>query len=381
MNIFRLYKNIKRYIFNYHLWAIILLTAIAVIIYKTWPWGNWQFTDFIFQWMPWLSSLYILELTNHTIGILFLIPIIYAAFVFSWPGATAVYVISLSVVIPAIVSSWSFNAFIGNMAILLLPLLLTSIATLQIQTLRRDKEHLAEQEKDRQLYIYKIFEAQEDERRRISQEIHDETIQTLLAIASRTQTLMSPNSGHESDSIKSVEWIRDAILRTSQDLRRISIGLRPATLDDLGLLPALRLLVERFSDENNINCHIIIEGEVHKMPQLVEVTIFRVVQEALNNIKRHAHAKKAMVFLFFGSNNLKIEVTDNGQGFIPPKIYNLSNTGGKLGLIGMSERIHSLGGVLKINSEPKKGTTVFIEVDYNEPRNIFSTLIAKQRVF
>ena len=273
----------------------------------------------------------------------------------------AVYFISLLVVIPAIESLRSFNAFIGNMAILLLPLLLTSIAALQIQTLRRDKEHLSEQEKERQLYIYKIFEAQEEERRRISQEIHDETIQTLLAIASRTQTLMTPNSGHDSASIKNVEWIRDAILRTSQDLRRISIGLRPATLDDLGLLPALRLLVERFSDENNINCHIKIKGEVHKMPQLVEVTIFRVVQEALNNIKRHAQAKKAMVFLFFGSNNLKIKVTDDGQGFIPPKIYNLSNTGGKLGLIGMSERIHSLGGVLKINSEPNNGTTVFIE--------------------
>jgi two-component system, NarL family, sensor histidine kinase DegS len=371
MNTSLLNKSVKRLLCNYNLWAIITLTGIAIVIYNTWPWGNWQFTDFIFQWMPWLSSLYIMELTNHTIGILFLIPIIYAALVFSWPGAMVIYFISLLVVIPAIGSSWSFNAFAGNMGVLLLPLLLISIASLQIQRLRRDKQHLFEREKERQLYIYKIFEAQEDERRRIAQELHDETIQTLLAIASRTQSLISVNSDHNSEAIKDAEWIRDTILKTTHDMRQISIGLRPSTLDNLGLLAALRLMVERFSSECDINCHINVEGDFHKISQAAEVTIFRVVQEALNNIKRHSRATQAAVLLQFGPKNLKIIIKDNGQGFVPPKEISLSNTGGKLGLIGMSERIHSLGGTLRINSELNQGTALFIEVGYQEPFRAF----------
>jgi two-component system sensor histidine kinase DegS len=157
------------------------------------------------------------------------------------------------------------------------------------------------------------------------------------------------------------EWIRDATLKSIEELRRTSLDLRPSVLDDLGLIPALRWLVDNMNEGSDINARIIIEGTKRKLLPQAEVNIFRVVQEALNNIKRHSNAKKAVVTLEFAPDCLKISIEDNGQGFRRPKKLDRLAARDKLGLIGMRQRIDLLGGTLKIRSKLGEGTLLLIE--------------------
>lgn len=152
------------------------------------------------------------------------------------------------------------------------------------------------------------------------------------------------------------------ILQTVEDLRRLSLDLRPSILDDLGLIPALRWLADSMSKESNIKTQIFLRGEERKLAPQTETTIFRVVQEALNNIKRHSKASEANISLEFASDCLKLSIVDNGRGFhLPEKLcsFALKN---KLGLIGIQERIGLMGGTFQIHSKPGKGTSLLIEL-------------------
>ena len=347
-----------------HIWAIIVITLFLIFIYQAWPWREWKFDYGVWQWFPWLSVLYnlaIVEFVNHIVGILFLIPIIYAAVVFWWRGALAIWLLSLGGVLPIIVDIWSINAIITNIALLLLPLLVISIVAFELERGRKERKIFAEREAERQVYMSKVLESQENERRRIAQELHDDTIQTLLVIANRAQTLI-PSGDDDMREVKSnVEWVRDATLQTAEDVRRISLDLRPSVLDDLGLVPALRWLVDRMNKESDINTRILVNGVERKLSPQVEITLFRVVQEALNNIKRHSKAKEAAITLEFATECLKIAIEDNGQGFRPPKKFDKLAAKGKLGLIGIQQRTNFLDGTLQIRSRPGKGTLLLIE--------------------
>lgn len=347
-----------------HFWAIIVITLFLVFIYQAWPWRTWKFEEGFWRWFYWLSplnSLAIVELMNRIVGILFLVPIIYAAIVFSWQGALAAFLLALVSVLPITLDIWSTNSLITNMTLLLLPFFITSLVAFELARRRRERKHFAEREAERQVYISKILESQENERLRIAQEIHDDTMQTLLVIANRAQNLIPSGKGDLAEVKKSAEWIRDSTLQAIEELRRTSLDLRPSVLDNLGLVPALRWLVDNMSEGSDINTRITIKGTKRKLLPETEVSIFRVVQEALTNIKRHSKATEAVVILEFGAENLKITIEDNGQGFRPPKKPNRLAARGQLGLIGMRQRIELLGGTLKIHSRIGKGTLLLIE--------------------
>jgi two-component system sensor histidine kinase DegS len=347
-----------------HFWAIIVVTLFLVFIYQAWPWRTWKFEDGFWRWFSWLSPLYdlaIVELINRIVGILFLVPIIYAAIVFSWQGALVTFLLALISVLPIIVNIWSISSLITNIVLLLLPFLVVSMVTFELARRRRERKHFAERETERQIYISKILESQENERLRIAQEIHDDTIQTLLVIANAAQNLIPSGKGDMAEVKMKAEWIRDATLKSIEELRRTSLDLRPSVLDDLGLIPALRWLVDNMNEGSDINARIIIEGTKRKLLPQAEVNIFRVVQEALNNIKRHSNAKKAVVTLEFAPDCLKISIEDNGQGFRRPKKLDRLAARDKLGLIGMRQRIDLLGGTLKIRSKLGEGTLLLIE--------------------
>lgn len=347
-----------------HFWAITVITLALIFIYQAWPWKDWKFTDGVWQWFPWLSVLYnlaIVEFANHIVGILFLIPIIYAAVVFWWRGALAAWLLSLGAVLPIIAGMWSINSLIINIGLLLLPLSVVLIAAFELEWRRKERKIFAEREAERRVYSARILESQENERRRIAQELHDDTIQTLLVIANRAQALISSGDDDMREVKSNVEWVRDATLQTAGDVRRISLDLRPSILDDLGLVPALRWLVDRMNNESDIDTRILVNGVERNLSPQVEITLFRVVQEALNNIKRHSKAKEAAITLEFATECLKVTIEDNGQGFHPPKKFDKLAAKGKLGLIGIQQRTNFLNGTLEIHSMPGKGTLLLIE--------------------
>ena len=357
-------KTKEKIVNSPHFWAIIVITLALTFIYQAWPWREWKFEEGVWQWFPWLSSLYrlaLVEVMNHIVGILFFAPIIYAAVFFSWRGALVTSLLSLGGVLPVIVDMWSIRIITTNLAFLLLPLFIASIATFELEWHRKERKIFAEREAERKVYSAKILESQENERRRVAQELHDDTIQTLLVIANRAQALISSGDDDMREAKSNIEWVRDATLQTAEDVRRISLDLRPSILDDLGLVPALRWLVDRMNKESDINIRILVNGVERKLSPQVEITLFRVVQEVLNNVKRHSKAKEAAITLEFATECLKITIEDNGQGFRPPKNFDELAAKGKLGLIGIQQRINFLNGTLEIRSIPGKGTLLLIE--------------------
>jgi two-component system sensor histidine kinase DegS len=356
-------KSSENIIRNPHFWAILVISLALIFIYQAWPWRPSN----VGPWFPWLSPLYnlaLVEVINHIVGILFLIPIIYAAVVFSWQGALVAYLLSLLGVLPIMVDIWSVSSLITNIVFLLLPFLVVSIVAFELAWRRKERKTYAEREAERKVYISKILESQENERLRIAQELHDDTIQTLLIIANRAQKLIPAGNSDMKEAKKNAEWIRDATLQAVEDVRRTSLDLRPSVLDDLGLVPALRWLVDRTNKESGINIRILVDGTKRNLSPEAEVTIFRITQEALNNIKRHSKATEAVITLEFNTECLKITLDDNGQGFRPPKKLDRLAARGKLGLIGMRQRIDFLGGTFQIRSRPGEGTRLLIETKY-----------------
>jgi len=153
------------------------------------------------------------------------------------------------------------------------------------------------------------------------------------------------------------ERIKDVL----QEVRYLSRDLRPSILDDVGLLAALRWVVRELKTEHSVEANLQVHGDERRFSQEAELIFFCIVQEALRNIGKHSHASKTEVLIRFGEGKTSVIIKDNGIGFQPPdKIGDLSRSG-KLGLVGMQERVRLLGGNLEVKSEPGKGTTVIVE--------------------
>jgi signal transduction histidine kinase len=334
-----------------------------MFIYQAWPWREWEFTNGYWKWFPWLShldNLAIFELKTNFTGSLFFLPIIYAAIAFNWQVTLFVSLLSLVYSLLAVGLWGDLNSILTNMTLLLLPAAIITIFNIEAELRRKNKRVFIEREEEHRLYTLKVLETQENERRRLAQELHDDTIQTLLVIAKGAQALTVDN---DIDKMKSrAESIKEISLQAIEDVRRLSLDLRPSILDDLGLISALRWLAERLNKEAGVNTKIDIEGTIHEMTPQMQTVLFRIVQEALNNIKRHSQANEAAIKLEFTSDALTLTICDNGKGFSPPKELTHLVTQNKLGLIGMQERVESIGGRFEIKSEPEKGTSIKIEV-------------------
>jgi len=147
----------------------------------------------------------------------------------------------------------------------------------------------------------------------------------------------------------------------SQEVRHFSRDLRPSILDDLGLLPALEWATEELKNEYWVEASLKVVGNEGRLSQEAELLLFRVVQEALRNIAKHAQASKAEVKVEFGESKIMVTISDNGIDFQIPESLGTLPYAGKLGLAGMQERVQLLGGSLKLKSELGKGTTIFVE--------------------
>lgn len=211
-------------------------------------------------------------------------------------------------------------------------------------------------------YVRQITRAQEAERERIARELHDDTAQALLVLRRHLGALMSSPQQPPESAVQRLEQTRQLTDEILEGVRRFSQDLRPPTLDDLGLLPTLEGLVADLKAQEGIDVQLKVVGSQRRLPPEAELVLFRIVQEALNNVRRHAQASKVVTTVEFADGRVRLTVSDNGRGFeLPSRMSDLA-AAGKLGLMGMHERARLLGGVLTIESEVGKGTTVIADL-------------------
>jgi signal transduction histidine kinase len=216
-------------------------------------------------------------------------------------------------------------------------------------------------------YIGAITAAQEDERMRLARELHDDTIQAVIALKQRVQ--LANQSVKTESGQKALRELENLAEETVENLRRITRALRPIYLEDLGLSTALGMLAREISQMENLEVEFMLLGEEHRLPREVELSLYRIAQEALNNVVHHAEAKQAVVSLRFNE-DIRLEVRDDGIGFVVPKSPTEFAPSGHFGFLGMRERADLIGARLDVQSESGKGTrlTVTLPASPDQPR-------------
>lgn len=233
------------------------------------------------------------------------------------------------------------------------------------QHIGRDVSEERRMQNNLRYYLNQITRAQEEERKRIARELHDDTAQALFAISRQMDNFIRDNSQLSAQQTVSLQDIRQRLGISLQGIRRFSQDLRPSIIDDLGLLPAIKWLVKQKSEDTGIEISLKVMGKEQRLLPEMELILFRITQEALNNIVKHAQATEAGVTLEFTTQNVSLTIIDNGKGFqLPETVGDLSHVG-KLGLVGMQERVSLLNGTLQIKSEPGHGTVVSAVVPVN----------------
>ena len=212
-------------------------------------------------------------------------------------------------------------------------------------------------------YAQQITRVQEEERKRIARELHDDLAQPLLLLMRGLDYLALTKRKRLSDSglRQSLDKMRSQAADTLEGLQRCARDLRPPILDHLGLLAALEWMAEEL-EKQEIDTQVKVKGSERSLPAEVELLLFRIAQEALTNTRRHAEASKAWITVDFVDDKVRLTIKDNGKGFRLPRRLGDFTGAGKLGLAGMQERARLIGGKLDLQSELGKGTTVTAEV-------------------
>ncbi|HSK87320.1 MAG TPA: histidine kinase [Anaerolineales bacterium] len=208
-------------------------------------------------------------------------------------------------------------------------------------------------------FIGAITAAQEEERMRLARELHDDTIQAVIALKQRVQLVQK--SVKDQNGRQSLNELENLAEQTIENLRRLTRALRPIYLEDLGLVTALEMLARETSQADQLQVEFHQSGQERRLPHEVELALYRIAQEALNNVLHHARAKRAVLSIVFDQ-EIKLEVTDDGVGFVVPKSPTELAPGGHFGLLGMRERADLIGARLEVQSEAGRGTHLSIQL-------------------
>jgi len=231
------------------------------------------------------------------------------------------------------------------------------------QHVARDITEEKQMHENMRFYVQQITRAQEEERKRLARQLHDEISPPLLLLVQHLDTVASTARVRLSQLLKdNLEELRSQAVDALAGLQRCAQDLRPRILDDLGLVAALEWMADDLAKNREIDACAEIIGVERTLPVETQLLLFRIAQEAFSNARRHAQASRAVVKLEFGDDSLRMTVSDNGKGFeLQERIGDLASIG-KLGLAGMQERARLIGGRLTIQSEIGRGTTVTVEV-------------------
>ncbi len=252
----------------------------------------------------------------------------------------------------------------GTKAILMVTTNLISISDhlYAFQFIGRDITKEIKMQENLHFYLQQVTQAHEDERLRISRELHDSTAQDIIAILQRLESFCKTDEHLPVAKLRALWNLYGQIKELLEDVRRLSRDLRPSILDDLGLLPAVEWLTEQLKSEHRIESSLVVSGKEKRFSTEIETTLFRVIQEALRNVVKHAEATKASVKIDFAKSSTRIAVSDNGKGFELPASLNELSRLGKLGLDGMLTRAKLVGGSFDLKSSLGVGTTIDISI-------------------
>ena len=207
-------------------------------------------------------------------------------------------------------------------------------------------------------YIGAITAAQEEERMRLARELHDDTIQAVIALKQRVQ--LAERSTSDQASRGTLSELETLAEQTIVNLRRLTHALRPIYLEDLGLVTALQMLARESSQANGLEIDFQQTGQERRLAREAELALYRIAQEALNNVVRHSKASRAELRIAYQENEIHLQVKDNGKGFDVPRNLTDFAPGGHFGLLGMRERADLIGARLEVNSNAGLGTELSV---------------------
>lgn len=212
-----------------------------------------------------------------------------------------------------------------------------------------------------------IIKAQEDERLRVSREIHDGPAQEMANLIYQASICERLVDTRPEEAKAGLQELRRQIRTCLADVRQIIFDMRPMSLDDLGLVPALRQLVSKLEERKILKTDFQVNGKERALEKHVEVTLFRIIQEGLNNIHRHAGVSEGRLRLLFSHNDLSILISDEGRGFDMAETEEMRKSGtgnGHFGILGMEERAKLIGASLNVISNPGEGTKIHVKLPY-----------------
>jgi signal transduction histidine kinase len=210
----------------------------------------------------------------------------------------------------------------------------------------------------------KIIRTQEEERKRISRELHDEVGQSLTAISVTLATLNSDSPANSNAGGRKLAETQSLLQETMETVHRFARDLRPALLDELGLVPALRSYLKGFASRTGLRVHFRANPIAEKLEDDQKLVLFRVAQECLNNVSKHAHASRVEVVIRKFRDGACMEVADDGRSFRTDPI-DFARSKGRLGLLGMQERVRLVDGQFVVRPQPGRGTTIRVVIPFN----------------
>lgn len=220
--------------------------------------------------------------------------------------------------------------------------------------------------KEGMVFGIRILEAQENERKRISRDIHDGPAQHVANIVMKADICEKLIRIDVEEGLKELSELKEAVKVALKEVRNIIYDLRPMSLDDLGLNKTIEDFVKAFSKDVGIKVSTKLKSMNDEVESIIQVAVFRVIQEIFNNIKKHSNASNVQVDLDYGTKYLRLIVADNGIGFdVENTLINVKNKGESYGLIGILERVNQLQGKIKIDSTEGKGTSYIIKLPVN----------------
>jgi signal transduction histidine kinase len=244
---------------------------------------------------------------------------------------------------------------------ILLGLLVAGLSIARISVLeKRAERHRLQTERDRaelRSLSQKLVRAQEEERKSISRELHDQFGQMLTALRMELGNLEDLRGSPGGDFKEHLTEAKSLAERTLRGVRDMAMGLRPSMLDDLGLAPAVEWQAREFARRSGLEVSVQIDGSLENLPESHRTCIYRVVQEALTNCARHSQAKDIRITLHGRGDLVSLTVQDDGVGFTPQLA-----SGRGLGLVGIEERVRELGGEVSVFSQPRRGTLLRVEI-------------------